>query len=141
MMPGAQPPEILFGLNPRTDRVRIGDTGIVMLERGEVDAVLQTELDVGVVEFEAGLRPAFGDGEVRRVALRVETLIEADAFPDEAACRRPVRLVVVVEVDVVRVVGSGRMGWEVNEIGVGLFGGVRGGHRIDRLRAFAVTWS
>ena len=47
----AEPPEVRLGLDPRPNLVRVGDPGVVDLERLEVDAVLQAELDVRVVKF------------------------------------------------------------------------------------------
>ena len=48
-----QPPEVRIALHPCANVGRVGDSREVLFERGEVDAVLQRELDVSVVKFHA----------------------------------------------------------------------------------------
>src|SRR5262249_54852611 len=107
MMEHAEPAEVLIRLDPGADRGRIREAREVPLQRGQVDALLEAELDVGVMEFQAWLL-ALGRGRAG-VALGVAAVVVADPLADVAAGSRPVLAVVVVEVHVVRIVLARRV--------------------------------
>jgi hypothetical protein len=109
-----EPSEVCVTLNPGPDVRCVGDAREVFLQGVQVDSLLQGELNIGVVKFQAGLLSC--GGRRARVALGVSAVGEADALPDEASSRGPVLAVVVVEVHVVRIALSRRMRREVDDV-------------------------
>src|ERR1017187_3615018 len=105
MMKDTEHLEVGATLGPLPDCVRVADTGIVDLQPRQVDAVLQRELDVRVVQLEGFGEVAFGEV----VAVQ----------PDRALPLRRVGFpcpVDVVEIYVVRVVRAGGMLRESNYV-------------------------
>src|ERR1035437_1291714 len=102
VMEYAEPTEVHVGLHPRADLGRVTDAGEILLQGGKVDAVLQRELDICVVEFQARHLPLGVDNT--KVALCVQTLIEPDFLADETAGRRSVERVIVRKINIVGVI-------------------------------------
>ena len=59
MMPCAKPAEVCIALDPRTNACRITDAGIINLKRCQINALLQTELNMSMMEFETRLLATF----------------------------------------------------------------------------------
>lgn len=121
----AEPPKIRAGLHPRADARRIGHARVVLLERGQVDPVLQRKFDHMVVELEAGLLAVIARWRAR-VAMLIHAVAVAEPLSDPAARRGPALSVVMVEVGVMRIILPRRMWRKVDNVMVGLRLLVRG---------------
>ncbi len=104
VMQGAIPNKIRSRLHPRSNLRRVAHPWVVELQEGQIHAVLEGELDVGVVKLQARLLTACNRDS--RVAVLVSTRLEPQPLTKGTASCGPMGVVVVIEVHVIWISGT-----------------------------------